>query len=337
MPTLDRSRFLVLITTCLLSASMLSGMAPSPQGGGTIYFASSGLTMTMNSDGSNKTTLPANVTGEPSLGLHGGHRWFLQSRNLTGQTYPNGRTRREFFAVRDDGNTAVEVQLTNQPDLEHGYWVRWSPGDLAMSFVARRWDLGGNQIVDGGIYAAYVVFDGAGSVTGVVAPPTMPLVPVPLILWPANLGGVYAGELGPDIMSFAWSPAASQIVYESNSRTELRVATIGGSTTTILTGTWCAVPEWSPTGAPIAYTNQQSGISTVRPDGTGVTQLSKRTPNLSYSKPSWSPTGSHIAYDIWDGWGFPYPYDVGRMTAAGKSKTSLTSSLAAGGALIGWR
>jgi Tol biopolymer transport system component len=261
----------------------------------------------------------------------------VQSRNLTGQTYPNGRTRRELFAVRDDGMTSLEVQLTNQPDLENNYWMRWSPGDSVVTFGARRWDLTTNQIVEGGVYAVQVAFDAAGNLLGPVAAPTSPFVAVALIFWPANLGGVYAGEMGPDLNTFAWSPVGTQIVYETMARTTLRVATIGGGVTTILTGTWCAVPEWSPAGSPIAYTNQQRGISTVRPDGTNLFQLSRGGPSVSYSKPCWSPTGSHIAYDIFDQSSFPYPQDVGRMTAAGKTKANLTSSLATGGAPIGWR
>ncbi len=57
-------------------------------GGGIIYFRHAGVLQTMNSDGSNKTPLPAGVDGEPSRDLHGSHRWFLQLRDIPAEFYP---------------------------------------------------------------------------------------------------------------------------------------------------------------------------------------------------------------------------------------------------------
>jgi hypothetical protein len=97
-----------------------------------IYLDFDGLSATMNSDGSAKSLLPIDG-GEPGRVLHGGHRWFLQVREIPDETYPSSsppafsNTRRELFAVRDDGDEQVTVQLTNQPDLENkdgqGRWA----------------------------------------------------------------------------------------------------------------------------------------------------------------------------------------------------------------------
>ena len=71
----------------------------SSTGGGTIYFSSSGTMFTMNSDGTNKSALPAGVQGVPSRQAHGGHTWFVTMVAIPGESYPgshNGNpTRRE--------------------------------------------------------------------------------------------------------------------------------------------------------------------------------------------------------------------------------------------------
>ena len=62
----------------------------------------------MDSDGSGKSAMlvldSVSRSMEPSRALHGGHRWFLQWREIPGQYDPSGTARREMFAVRSDGN-----------------------------------------------------------------------------------------------------------------------------------------------------------------------------------------------------------------------------------------
>lgn len=117
----------VILPIIVLAFAFVVNAPLSAQGGGgsgptgTIYFSHLGGTWTMNPDDSNKTPLPAGVSGEPSRFLHGGRRWFLQVRDIPGETYPGQSqwpTRREIFAIRDDGNPAYTVQLTTEPDLE---------------------------------------------------------------------------------------------------------------------------------------------------------------------------------------------------------------------------
>ena len=111
----------LILVVASLSATLLTSSFSNAQGtgGGTIYFADNGLTYTMNSDGNNKTPLVlSDNPGNPSRALYGGHRWFLQTRQIAGQYYPNGDTRREVYAVRDDA--AIEVQLSDENKARNG-------------------------------------------------------------------------------------------------------------------------------------------------------------------------------------------------------------------------
>ena len=66
---------------------------PPGTGGGTMYYVHSGVktTYTMNSDGSNQTQLGFGTYGPVSTQLYNGHRWFLDTRDITTppNSYPN--------------------------------------------------------------------------------------------------------------------------------------------------------------------------------------------------------------------------------------------------------
>ena len=124
-----------------------------------------------------KTPLPAVLDGNPSFTLLGGHRWFLDLRDVAG-TYPDGGQRQELFAIRADGN--ITIQLTDNANLEpswSGTGPHWSldPNgtvvDGIVSWVALEWDSVGGTVVQAGIYEAAVDFDTDGNVTGVLAAP----------------------------------------------------------------------------------------------------------------------------------------------------------------------
>ena len=73
--TLALGAFLVIFNLPLAHA-----LFPPPGGGGgaptgVIYYTDGGLMWFMNPDGTNKTSLPAGVNGEPSRGMHAGRRW----------------------------------------------------------------------------------------------------------------------------------------------------------------------------------------------------------------------------------------------------------------------
>lgn len=299
----------------------LTSTAQTGTGGGTIYFSEYGQLYTMNSDGSGRTALPANVNGEPSRALHGGHRWFLQGRQISGQFYPSSTVRSELFAVRDDGNETFTKQLTDRPDLESAGNSRWALDatlnavDGLVSYIARRWDAISGTVVEGGIYAADIVFDGNGNVVGLAAQPAAPLVPLGLVN--------KSNGLSPDIGSHDWSPNGTEIVFDRYSVRELRIASLTGATRLIMAD-WSSVPVWSPAGTSIAF-NSYGGIDTISPNGANRRNILKYVANYGVGFPQWSPTGSHVAYKRYNHDAFKGA-ELYRATSTGGSKTPLTST-----------
>ena len=264
----------------------------------------------------------------PSHDLHGGYRWFVDVRAVSG-TYPDGRPRHELFAVRDDASVAV--QLTDQADLDPGdpdntpaSNVRWSPSDGQVSFIARRWASG--SVVEAGIYVAEIDYDAAGEVAGLVAQPSDPLVEATLITVGSNVVG--------DIGGHDWSPDETQIVHNTaltgGVASELTVVDLGtDNATTFATSTYVGGVAWSPDGSKIAFGGGWD-IWTIAPDGTGETRILRRKGGrkpVNYAGPNWSPTGSHL---ILQGWGDILGggrQDVYRAAADGSGKTNLTAEI----------
>lgn len=310
------------IITLVLSVGWgpLSLAAQTGTGGGTIYFSEYGQLYTMNSDGTGRTALPANVSGEPSRVLHGGHRRFLQKRQISGEFYPSGAVRSEWFAVRDDGNEAFTKQLTDRPDLESTGNSRWAMDatlntvDGLVSIIARRWDAVSGTVVEGGIYAADIVFDGNGDVVGLAAQPAAPLVPLGLVN--------KRDGLSPDIGSHDWSPNGTEIVFDRYSVNQLRIASLTG-TTRLIMADWSSLPVWSPAGSTIAFTSS-GGIDTISTNGANRRNIIKYVANYGVFFPQWSPTGTHITYHRYNR--ITYQTWLYRATSIGGGKTALTSA-----------
>jgi hypothetical protein len=271
----------------------------------------------MNPDGSGKTALPEGASsfanGEPSRGLHAGRRWYLSLRQIAGETYPGSTIiRRELFAVRDDG--AVAVQLTTQadlmptPDAINGSGARWSPDDSIVSWSAKRWAGGASGAWQ--IYAAGVVFDGSGNVTGLASQPASP-----------------ASALA-DAISHDWSPDGARLVVSTGPGPgALSIAYLGsGAAAPLATSTDASMPAWSPDGRRIAYVGNDGTVRTIAPDGSGerIVVSRKRDLDVSFRFPKWSPHGTHLAYERRDILG---RQDVWRVAADGAGAANLTSGL----------
>jgi hypothetical protein len=321
---------------------------------GVVYFYLSGQMHTMNADGSAKAALPANVAGEPSRTLHGGHRWFLDVRFVTG-VYPDGTDRRELFAVRDDGNEAFTVQLTDDPQLKlleetGNHLSRWSVdvGDLAdpnddVTDGLASWRAVQFSATDepdaskSGIYAMTVIFDGAGDVDqlSILATPEL-VVPSGVIDDPQN------GAM-PDIISHDWSPDGQFVVYRqwisSDDPADLRIADAATGFSIFLTSEG-SDPQWSPDGTTVAF-RSSAGIETIRPDGTNrkviVQDQSSKKKTQTATDPTWSPDSQHIAYRWHVFQGGNSTGDVYRATNTGASKTNITSDTGDFAHPVAWR
>lgn len=82
-------------------------------------------------------------------------------------------------------------------------------------------------------------------------------------------------------------------------------------------------PAWSPDGELLAFTGE-GDIWVVRPDGTGLTQLTDT--RWTDSRPDWSPSGNSIVYEHPDDPG-RINFNLYRMAADGSGQTRLTTAL----------
>jgi hypothetical protein len=296
---------------------------------GKIYFIYAGSTWSMNGDGSSKVALPAVVTGEPSRQLHGGQRWFLQFQPVTG-TYPDGSPRKALAAVRDDG--AIGIVLANDADLQpFPSWpnpARWKFDDSKVSWVAMRWV--GTTATTAGIYAADILFDGAGNVVGLAAQPASPLVPGAVV--------TVNNLVRPSINDHDWSPDNIRLAFTTTSdvasQRRLHVAntSVPVATVTVLpTSRTARAPSWSPAAAKIAFqtADYPSGIWTISSTGTGEKLVVRTHSGMSNGlyPPHWSQNGQHIVYGTVGNILGDDREDVYRVKEDGAGKANLTAEL----------
>ena len=323
---------------------------------GTVYFTLGGQMHSMNPDGSAKTPLPIFGDTEPSEALHGGHRWFLELREIPGEFYPNGINgiaRAEIFAVRDDGDETFTVQLTDQPDLEPfvrsrpktpGCWaVDGSVVDGLISWKALRWNLATGEPIEAGIYAARILFDSDGNVLGLGAQPVSPLVDTGIDADDAD-GDGNPDTFRPDVANYDWAPDGTAIVWHN--RSGLLIADLLSNpvqSISITNGTFDMSPDWSPDGFKIVF-EDNDGIVTINPDGTGRTMVlegrhrkGKTNQFVDLEIPTWSPTSSHFIYGRFENKSSGSFSDVYRAKADGSGNTNLTTDTDEYPSPVAWR
>lgn len=105
---------------------------------------------------------------------------------------------------------------------------------------------------------------------------------------------------GPGSCGFAsWSPEGKRLVYRVMGHGEqgLRILTLDGLKTTVLTKDYDTFPVWSPRGDRIAFCSSRDGdfdIYTIRPDGSDVRKLTDSHGNDAHA--IWSPQGDWLVF-----------------------------------------
>jgi Tol biopolymer transport system component len=127
----------------------------------------------------------------------------------------------------------------------------------------------------------------------------------------ATATGTHRRCLGVDGFDPSWSPDGSRLVFERNTPDvyTLQIVTRDGRllTTIPITVGFPRDLAWSPLGDRIAFEaseiNQGASIYLIRPDGTGLSQLTTG-PRETGRQPNWSPNGKRIlfirnSYQVW--------------------------------------
>jgi Tol biopolymer transport system component len=158
------------------------------------------------------------------------------------------------------------------------------------------WSPDGKQIVVGvGIFTAFLDLSAGGK---------KPIDPVD--------GGAQVGIVNTDGSGFhlitsgnsnnafaSFAPDGKHIVYRTTGPEGdgLRIMTLDNRTVTVLTNEWDNFPVWSPRGDLIAFirrTGADFQVFTIRPDGTGLKQLTSTHGNDAHL--AWSPDGERLLF-----------------------------------------
>ena len=313
---------------------------------GVLYVYHLGDVYSMKPNGKEQTFLfdGQGLTVEPSHGHHGGLRWFLQFRPIAGQTYPDGVTRHELFAINECGKL---LQLSNDPNLQFAERLkpgdgvstlnnsspRWAPDDSSVGYAARLWHTdpvtAEATIVERGIYSITFATN--------VAEMTSPVAPTLLLELEAFANGF------PDLFGFDWSPDQSRLTYNS-SKGHFIVDLATGLKTQVSDG--ARNPRWSPDGSMIVYLADgfvntmdvvTGAVTPIKAWGSAFEPLNKgRIRHVL-----WAPSSAHLTFRRFGGFGrggrlTGLDSDIFRMTATGSEETRLKVGLDFA-MPIGWR
>jgi Tol biopolymer transport system component len=138
--------------------------------------------------------------------------------------------------------------------------------------------------------------------------------------------------LWPNVRSYCWDPTGTKIAYDDSAT--LGVADVLGSPHQIIYNGWSHTPQWSHDGATIAFTNVYLGISTIKPNGTRLTEIIRRSSSWSYDRVFWSPTDTNmVCYGV----STTNYLDVFRAASNGNFLTNLTNTPSDSEMPMGWR
>ncbi len=288
---------------------------------GRLYFTMDGRLHAMTVKDAKRALTPLGYPAPPSRALHGGHRWFLEIRDM-----PSAHTNqppRELFAVRDDARPDEAIQLTDLPGIgqvtgihvfsfgsfrrgqERDRIINWAHDatrgldDGIISWAASKPMEPGAQ--NGppafpGIYIGRIAFDAAGDITGLAEP----VSPEPLL----------AGATTHD-----WSPDGRRLVYTlpgyvTQSRTNvLKILDVATGQSALLTQG--EAPTWSPDGNWIAFHRGNASLHVIRPDGSDLRNLGRMDPPAGmkgwisppgpgFYRVVWSPDSKAMVYEFWE-------------------------------------
>ena len=155
--------------------------------------------------------------------------------------------------------------------------------------------------------------------------------------------GTGGRELTPDSLNAgfpSWSPDGKRIVYRlwGGATEGLRIINVADGTVQVLTNEYDNLPFWSPDGSLIAFTRKHEDnnfdIYTIRPDGTGLRQLTTSPANDAHAV--WTADSKYLMWNsgvygfkdeaaLYDNTFQPYG-GIFIMNADGSNKRQLTDS-----------
>ncbi len=211
--------------------------------------------------------------------------WMLPAVNRAGDRFA-------FTSVNGDGTCSLLITDLGKPARV----IYASKSYKTELMLSPQWSPDGRQIVFGiGSFSAFLDFSIGGKT---------PLRPdnggAKIALMNADGTGFHTLTSGANNNAFAsFGPDGKHLVYRTSGPDGegLRIMDTDGTHITSLTDSYDNFPVWSPRGDTIAFVRRVGrnfNIFTIRPDGTGLRQLSNTSGNDAHL--AWSPDGSRILF-----------------------------------------
>jgi hypothetical protein len=243
----------------------------------------------MNADGTGKTTLfdLPRYGGQPicSSMVHAGGRWFVKKADPGWATYQYA-PEIQFYSESGDVRVFALDYGTLDPELlGEANTAKWVPGDLEITFPARR--VVDGQVVEAGLFAVAVQYT-ADVPSGISSPYLKLSTPTTL---DGEFGIVPAVQGGHD-----WNPTGTAAVCSTNS--QLYVVNSAG--TVVLRNGSIAGPLWAPGTVNRVLFSEGGAICTIGTNGLGWKKVHsiKTSATTWLESPVWSFDGASILYTL---------------------------------------